>query len=231
MLRAPLTLFDALIPRRCPMCAARGASGFCNACRPLLPWVTAACEVCGVKLPAPAVCGKCASPPRPVFYDRALIPFTYCAPVDEQIHQLKYNHRLGYAAALGAMISRHARAQHSPLPDALVPVPLHRRRLRARGFNQSLEIARHIGRELGIKVSHRALQRVRNTVPQVGLGGSARIANVKNAFLAAPSPYAHVALVDDVVTSGSTVNDAARALKHAGVEVVSVWAAAKTMQE
>lgn len=217
-------LLDALLPRRCPICATR-ANGFCTDCRDLLPWIMIACEVCGAELHEVGICGACQK--NPPNYDHAVIPFRYRAPVSEQIQTLKYHRQLRNVGALGAAIGR--RAWHSRIaPQVIIPVPLHPRRLRQRGFNQALEIARQIGKQLDIEVQHRPLARVKYTVPQVGLDARARRNNVRDAFQAvAPIAYSHVALVDDVVTSGSTINAAARALKKAGVERVSVWAAAK----
>jgi len=228
-----LKLLDALLPKRCPLCHARAAHGFCDDCRPLLPWIMAACEVCGAPLPEIAagpessVCGACQK--RRPHYDRALIPFRYGQPVSGQIQALKYHAQLRYAAALGAMICARAWKDPRPPPDAIVPVPLHRRRLRARGFNQSLEIARRIGAELGIEVRHDLLARIRHTAPQTSLSRAERPRNVQGAFRAATAAPAHVALIDDVVTSGSTANAAARELKRAGARTVSIWAAARTV--
>ena len=220
-------MLDSLVPRRCPVCAARASHGFCADCRQLLPWIMTGCEICGAALYEVGVCGGCQA--RRPYYDHAVIPFKYRAPVSEQIHTLKYRQQLRHADALGAIICQRVWKDPCAAPDVLIPVPLHPRRLRERGFNQALEIARRVGGELGVEVSHSLLARIRNTVPQVGLGKIERRRNVRGAFKAArPLRHAHVALVDDVVTSGSTVNAAARALKRAGVETVSVWAAAKT---
>ena len=225
----------ALLPKRCALCAARTPLAFCADCRQLLPWIASGCEICGAALFEEAgVCGRCQSK-RP-HYDHAVIPFGYRAPVSSQIQALKYHAQLRCAASLAAMIAVRAWKDPRATPDVLVPVPLHRNRLRQRGFNQSLEIARRLGAELGLEVRHSLLARIKNTVPQTALGKAERRRNVKGAFQAAPAPVAapipaHVALVDDVVTSGSTVNAAARALKAAGVQTVSVWAAAKTVTD
>ncbi len=222
-----MLLLNSLLPKRCPLCAAHTTQAFCADCRRLLPWITTACEVCGAALHEVGVCGRCQS--RPPYYDHAVIPFKYRTPVSTQIQALKYHDQLRYAAALGAMICQRAWKDPRAAPDVLIPVPLHRKRLRQRGFNQALEIARRIGKELGIEVSHSLLERIKNTVPQTTLDKAERRRNVKGAFQTTPTPPpAHVALVDDVVTSGSTVNAAARALKRAGVKTVSVWAAART---
>lgn len=220
-------ILDSLLPARCPVCAARAGGEFCTDCRQLLPWIMTGCEICGTELYEAGVCGSCQA--RRPYYDHAVIPFKYRAPVSHHIQTLKYHQQLRHAGSLGAMICRRVWQDSGPAPDVLIPVPLHPRRLRQRGFNQALEIARRIGRELGVEVRHSFLARIKNTVSQTGLGERQRRRNVTGAFQAiAPLRYTHVALVDDVVTSGSTVNAAARALKRAGVETVSVWAAART---
>ena len=220
-------VLNALVPERCPVCAVRANRGFCADCRQLLPWIMTGCEICGAELPEVGVCGDCQA--RRPHYDHAVIPFKYRAPVAEQIQTLKYHRQLRHADTLGAMICGRVWKESCPMPDVLIPVPLHPRRLRQRGFNQALEIARRIGGELGVEVRHSSLARIKNTVSQTGLGERQRRRNVKGAFHAAAAiRHAHVALVDDVVTSGSTADAAARALKRAGVETVSVWAAAKT---
>lgn len=224
-------LLNAFLPERCPVCTDRSARGFCDRCRELLPWILSGCEVCGAALAetvsASGVCGACLT--KPPAFNRAVIPFQYRAPVSDHIKTLKYNQRLRHADSLAAMVSRRVWLDSHAPPDVIIPVPLHPRRLRMRGFNQALEIARSIGNELGIKVDHTALARIRHTASQTGLGSRQRRGNVKGAFKAiAPIRGKHVALVDDVVTSGSTAHAAARALKAAGVETVSLWAAARS---
>ena len=114
-----------------------------------------------------------------------------------------------------------------PLPARLVPVPLHRNRLRRRGYNQAVELARPLGRALGLPVAPRLCRRQRPTPAQAELTGSDRRRNVRGAFaVAAPVPR-HVAIVDDVVTTGSTVGELARVLRRAGAERVEVWAVAR----
>ena len=224
-------LADALIPKRCQLCATPNRHGICVDCHGLLPWIGVGCEVCGTPLPEAGVCGDCQRQPR--HYERGLIPFRYESPIASHIHHLKYNQQLRYADFLGAMMCQQIWQDAGVLPEIIIPVPLHPRRLRQRGFNQALEIARRIGEELGLEVDYTSLLRVKDTVAQVGLSGAARRQNVRGAFRVrnqAAVRGTHVALVDDVVTSGSTVTAAAHALKRAGVTRVSVWAAAKTLR-
>lgn len=223
-------LLDALLPKRCALCSAHAASGFCVDCWPLLPWITVGCEVCGTELQTAGLCGACQA--HPPYYDHAIIPFRYGMPIAGQIQMLKYHNQLYYANALGAMLSQRVWQDPHALPDVLIPVSLHRKRLRRRGFNQALEIARGVGATLGVRVDYRSLHRIKNTYPQTTLRRAERPRNVQGAFRATPRAeytphYKHVALVDDVVTTGSTANAAARALKKSGVETVSIWAVAR----
>jgi ComF family protein len=123
----------------------------------------------------------------------------------------------------------YLKQQSAPLPDLILPVPLHRQRLRVRGFNQSLEIARPIGRHFGIPVTSRLCRRVRATPAQTGLDRKTRRKNLRQAFqLNGGVQGQAIALLDDVVTTGSTVTELARLLKRSGASRVDVWAVART---
>ena len=157
-------------------------------------------------------------------------PAAYAEPVAGWIRTLKYGGRLGLAATLVEIMDE---ALDSWLAghgfDLLVPVPLHRRRLADRGFNQALLLARGAGRRHRLPVRARALRRAHPTTPQVGLADRQRLANVRDAFLARRRQVAghRVALVDDVMTTGATADAAARALLRAGAESVGVLAVAR----
>ncbi|MBL8246596.1 MAG: ComF family protein [Rhodanobacteraceae bacterium] len=216
----------ALLAPACVLCR-REATGarLCQECLALLVPNGSACARCAEPLPAPTpVCGKCSQ--RPPAFDAAWAGFQYLAPLDQLVQRLKFDDALAVGRALlphWLAAFRAHRAQHGDaLPAALVPVPLHRSRLRQRGYNQALELARDLGRELGIPV-HDALARARATAPMPGLDWDARRRNVRDAFaVTAARLPAHVALVDDVMTSGATVGEAARVLKRAGVQRVEV---------
>jgi ComF family protein len=144
------------------------------------------------------------------------------------IHRLKYGGDLAQAGVLAALLAARVRERSAPLPEALVPVPLHWRRLTARGFNQALELALPLGRALGIPVRDHLVIRERATPPQVGLPRELRRRNLRAAFGVRPGPLpGHLALVDDVVTSASTVTALADCLHRAGVERIEVWAVAR----
>lgn len=222
---------DWLLPRHCLLCLA-SAQGvdLCAGCRKALSRCGNACERCGLPLGTGRRCARCLV--RPPVYDALIAPYLYRPPLTTLIAGLKFEYRLSVAATLGALLAEHLVATQDVLPQCLVPVPLHPRRQRVRGFNQSLEIARVPARRLGLPLAPTLLKRRRDTPAQASLGGAAaRRANVRGAFVVAGAlvPFEHVALVDDVVTTGATAAAAARALKRAGVERVSVWSVARAV--
>jgi ComF family protein len=155
-------------------------------------------------------------------------PFRYRYPLDVLIRELKYHDRLACVRFLGGALADEVRARRSDLPERLLPVPLHWRRCIARGFNQSLEIARVVGARLNIPVDRGIVRRVRATPAQAGLPAAERRRNLRNAFLVAKvPPCKRVAIVDDVVTTGATAREISRALRRAGIEDVQIWAVAR----
>lgn len=218
-----------LSPQRCLVCReASEAPGarLCRACDAALPWNPTACARCALPLPvATDACGDCLQCPPPVAATRAA--FLYAAPVDRLLPRLKFHRDLAAGRLLAArMAEAFARA---PRPQALVPVPLHRSRLRQRGYDQALELARPLARHLGIALREDLLLRRRDTAAQSRLDAAARKRNLRGAFVV-PQQHAlpaHVALVDDVMTTGATLHAAALALRRAGVARVDAWVCAR----
>ncbi len=196
-----------LIPARCACCQGPGQwrLDLCTACQAELP-------------PAPSV--------LETSHGRVYAGSTFAAPLDSWIHAFKFHQDLTIGRLLAKLCAPGA---HADLPEWLVPVPLHRKRLRMRGFNQALELARYWGRQHGIRVSKNALIRCRETAVQSQLDAQARLQNVQGAFSARAGLPAHVALVDDVYTTGATCAAAAEALQQAGVERVDVWCLARVL--
>jgi ComF family protein len=194
----------------------------------LLP---ARCVLCqGAGLPELDLCGACFSamptqaPPMPYAYGVVYAGFHYQSPIDELIQGFKFNEQLHFGR-LAARLSLPALAQERP--DALVPVPLHTHRLRGRGFNQSLELAKFWGGRLSLPVLGHALRRHRATCVQSSLKAAERLPNVAGAFSTRGSVPGHVALVDDVYTTGATCQAAAQTLLAAGAKRVDVWCLAR----
>lgn len=226
-------LLSLFYPATCVLCGAPGAGDrdLCTDCARDLPWNRQACARCGLPLEdaglAGHLCGRCQRTP-PAF-STTLAPLYYAEPLSHLILGLKFSGRLELARLLGALLAEAARAPAVARPEVLLPVPLHRARLAQRGYNQALEIARQVGRALELAVAPRHLARVRATPPQVGLLGEERARNLRGAFaVMRPLPWRHVALVDDVMTTGATLDELARVLLHAGVERVDAWVVART---
>ncbi|HEY0180687.1 MAG TPA: ComF family protein [Dokdonella sp.] len=217
-----------LLPPRCVLCGARGAAArdLCAGCARDLAVNAPCCPRCALPLEAPApLCGECLVREPP--FAAAWAPFRYAPPLDALETRFKFHRDLAAGRVLGELLVERARVERPPRPAALVPVPLHRARLRERGYNQALELARPLARAFAIPLATDALLRARDTPAQTGLDAAARRRNLRGAFVvAAPLPD-HVALVDDVMTTGATVREAARALRRAGVARVDVWALAR----
>ncbi len=215
-----------LLPPTCLLCGAAGADGrdLCAGCAADLPRNLAACPVCTLPLTAgqPGPCDACRT--RPPDYDRAFAPFRYRHPVDFLIRRLKFSGRLSHARLLGELFADALAERGGPWPDCILPVPLHPRRLRERGFNQALELARPAAARFHIPLLAEGLRRVRYTTPQTRLNARARQTNPLGAFaLGQPLPGRRVALLDDVMTTSSTVAECARVLRAGDVADIEIW--------
>lgn len=224
-----------LLPPVCVLCADRGQSpdvDLCAGCERELPRIERPCVHCALPLAgadALGICGACLS--RGPLFDRAFSACRYAYPVNHLVQRLKYQRRLSCARVLGTLVARGlAASRREPWPEALLPVPLSRARFVARGCNQALEIGRCVERLVGVPMRSDLLERLRDTREQVELEAVERRRNVRGAFgLRFSLPYAHVAIIDDVITTGSTAREIARTLKRAGVDRVEVWSAARTV--
>lgn len=228
-MRALLRSLDRRFGRPCLLCGTQaGAPVVCRGCGDdFLPTDRPRCARCAALLPAPATaCGRCLR--EQPHYDATLTLADYAPPIDGVIAALKFGHRLELAAALGALLAARARALD--LAGALmVPVPLAFERQSQRGFNQALEIARVAARELHLPLAPAALLRVKHAPPQETLTLAARRQNVRGAFAVAGAVAGrHVVVVDDVMTSGATLNEVARVLKTAGAARVTNLVVART---
>ena len=216
-------LLNLLFPPRCINCRREG-EWLCAECRSRIEYVPLPiCPKCGRRLAnnqsCAATCGDC----RDVRID-AIRSVAYSEGVlRDAIHHFKYNGVQALAAPFGQMLYDYWQTQNIPA-DLLIPVPLHPRRLRERGYNQSLLLAEQLARRVGLPVDQAALRRVKHTRPQVGLGARERQENVADAFECVSSSLAgqRVVLIDDVCTTGNTLEACSQALKAQGVR--SVWA-------
>jgi ComF family protein len=227
-LRAAVARIRATIPGRCVLCLARDArDGLCDACSSDLPLLDAArCPVCALPGPGGVPCGNCLR--HPPAYDGACVAGPYAFPSDALIATLKYGGRLAIAPVLGRLLARAVPGESTP--DLIVPMPLAAARLRSRGFNQALEIARALPARFADRVVPDLLERQRDTAPQASLPMDQRDRNVRGAFhCIRPVSNRTVVIVDDVMTTGATLHEAAVALKLAGATSVRGWIVARTL--
>jgi len=217
-----------LLPWRCLLCSAPGMEGMdlCAPCAKDMPRNRSCCARCALPLPmAAAMCGQCLRRAPP--WDAAWAPFRYGWPLD----RLETRFKFGDDLAAGRVLAALWRGEPAPVevPALIVPVPLHRGRLRERGYNQALELARPLATTMHIPLGQDVLVRTRDTSAQTELDRIARRRNVRGAFhlrtgSALPD---HVVVLDDVMTSGATLAECTRLLKRAGVRRVDVWALAR----
>lgn len=219
-----------LFPPRCALCGEPcSGADICTGCRADLPRIAGACHRCGEPLHHGTLCVACRRHPPPVAF--TLAPLHYAYPADWLLTELKFSARLWHGPLLAEFIAEALTA--APLPAltpaaVLIPVPLHRRRLRERGYNQALEIARPLARRLGCRLAEGLVVRERPTREQSSLSARARRRNVAGAFrLRGRADFAHAVIVDDVVTTGATTREIAAVLRDGGCARVSVLAAAR----
>lgn len=217
----------AVFPPRCLLCREVGADGrdLCRDCSAALPWNDSACLHCALPLQEPGTCGACLQRPPPLTETHAT--FVYGFPVDRLVPRFKFHKDLVAGRLLSELMAE--RLRDLPRPAALVPVPLHPDRLRQRGYDQALELAKPLSQALGIALLPQALLRTRATAPQSELDASARQRNLRHAFEANGEVQLpdHIALIDDVMTTGATLQAAAKRLRRAGVNRVDAWICAR----
>ena len=224
-------LLNALFSPTCRLCgdAATGTGVLCTNCLAELPRAGPGCPHCARPLPgmeSDRPCGHCQR--RPPAFDRTTALYRYRPPLDFLLKRLKYSSDLGLPPLFAGQLASHLLARHDNLPQLLVPVPLHPARQRERGYNQAIEIARPLGKALNIPVDRGLCRRTRRTDAQALLAPTARRLNMRNAFAVDGQPVAdHLAIVDDVMTTGCTAGELARVLKRAGAGTVEVWVIAR----
>ena len=217
----------AALPQRCVLCDASSAEAqICAACDADLPYASSArCLVCAVPLPQAEICGECLRTP-PVF-NSAQAVFDYAYPVDGLLAAYKFSGQLSLASLFAQKIV--TRLDCESLPDVIFPMPLHPTRLKQRGFNQALEIARDVGRKLSIAVDSVGCERVRATPAQVGLTREERLKNMRGAFHCANNfAGKRIAIIDDVMTSGASANALSKQLRELGAAEIQLWLVART---
>ncbi|MBC9249006.1 amidophosphoribosyltransferase [Pseudomonas alcaligenes] len=219
----------------CLLCdePADGATPLCSACEGELPWLGGHCQVCALPLPgADLTCGECLR--RPPAFARVEAPWRYSFPLDSLVTRFKHQARWPLGRLLATLLShhlQHAFGEDLPRPELLLAVPLSARRLRQRGFNQAQMLADWLAASLQLPVQRHWLQRPHDSAHQQELDAAARKRNLRQAFALHPAAELegrHVALVDDVLTTGATAEAVARLLRKAGAARVDVYCLART---
>ncbi len=234
---AALGAMAGVFSQDCQLCGAATPQLLCLACNRDLPQRSeAGCPCCGEAGSGGQRCGAClADPPH---FDTTISAFRYEFPLDRLLQAYKFRAHLALtgllADALAAAVERHLAETGNARPDLLVPMPLAPQRLAERGFNQSVLLGQMLATRFQLRFASQVLVRVRDTRPQAGLKRSERRQNVKNAFACQSGEInlqgMRVALIDDVMTTGASMSEAARALKKAGARHVEAWALARALQ-
>lgn len=219
------------LPQACVLCGHTSQlHALCPACIHDLPRLNAEaiCSQCGLPINTatmPGPCGHCQQ--QQPAYDRVVSAFAYANPVSQLVAKLKFRGQLHLARLFGELLAMQIHTLGSEA-QAVLPVPLHPKRLGQRGFNQALEIARPLARLLSLPLVNDSLERSRDTQPQAEQSALQRERNIRSAFALSKSVgYQRVAIVDDVMTSGHTVNEIAKLLRQNGVEQIEVWCVAR----
>ena len=218
---------DALLAQSCVLCGVDcGAEPACDACMADLPALPLACPQCALPSPGAQACGACLR--RPPAFDASHAAWHYGFPLDRLVGAFKYQARLPLARLFARGLADLPAVRQGRPPDLLVPMPLHASRLAERGYNQAMELARELSRLTGWRADPHVASRGRATTAQTTLKFAARAANVRGAFSCARRlDGLHVAVLDDVMTTGATLGELARTLKAAGAASVSNWVVAR----
>jgi ComF family protein len=211
---------EFLLPQFCLHCKDKTNNEIplCQPCQDRLPWYTRKNPLNTTRI-------------APQDYHQATTTFVYKNPINQWISALKFHQQLHYAKLLADLFIQKIDPTKQP-PELILPIPLHRSRLRQRGFSQTIEIARRIGQRTKIPIDRVSLRRIIATKPQSGLSFEDREKNITNAFQCHKAINAkHIALFDDVITTGNTINAALQALKNQGIEKIDIWCCARSALE
>ena len=216
--------------KNCVLCSVPAKQDLCEPCYNHLPQLPLNhCPICLWPVPTAEICGACLT--KPPAFTRTIAALRYTFPVDAMIHALKYQTNLAIAPILANLLITRLIATER-MPDIIIPMPLHRVRLRERGFNQAMEISRYISKHMRIVLLPDSCQRIKHTPPQTGLPWKDRQKNIRKAFSCKIDLSGkHVALVDDVMTTGATLNELAKVLRKQGATEISNWVIARTLPE
>lgn len=216
--------------KNCVLCGIAANQDLCDPCIAHLPQLPDDhCPICLWPVPTAEICGACLK--KPPAFTRTIAALRYSFPIDALIHSFKYQANLAIAPILADLLIKKLTAIESRA-DVIIPMPLHPIRLRERGFNQAMEISRYISKHMGIMLLPDSCSRIKHTLPQTGLPWKNRQKNIRKAFSCKIDLSGkHVAVVDDVMTTGATLNELAKTLHQQGAAEISNWVVARTLSE
>ncbi|MBQ0755586.1 MAG: ComF family protein [Amphritea sp.] len=222
---------------RCILCELNPANAtqLCHSCLTDLPWISHACLRCGIPLntrdPSPLMCPSCQKKPPP--FEQAIAPFEYRFPVDQLIQLAKFSNQSHYLNPLAELLCSHILSLGiaTQMPELIIPVPMHRKRLLERQYNQAALLGRQVAKKLHIPFNTKLVIKTSDTPHQADLDRKARQKNLRNSFQCSQKPPSSVAVIDDVMTTGTTAAEISRALKRAGCQKVYIWTIAHTAKQ
>lgn len=208
--------------------------GLCKECRNGLKLVLNPCQICGEELigitSTASICGRCQVEKR--YYDKVIAPFHFCSPLDGMIHKMKISKKISNCSLIADLIYEQIILRQVEMPESLIPTPSNPAKLRQRGFNQATEIAKQLGKKLGIITQNDLIIKKGNTKRQSQLQFTQRQSNLKNAFIInKPIRHEHIAIIDDVVTTTATANELAKIARQSGVKKIQIWACARSIKQ
>lgn len=219
------------LPSLCFLCKQyhQSQAAVCKKCTELLVPLGPACSFCALPLPDAnfLVCGQCCK--KKPYLDQATAAYRFEEPLRTLVHEFKYHQGL-YLCSFLATLMLQAKPAALAQTQCLLPVPMHPKRLRHRGFNQAAVLANYLGELLTLPCDLSFCEKIINTTPQAALNGKERQQNLRGSFAVKTARYQHVTLIDDLLTTGSTANELARVLKKTGVAHVDVWCCARTVR-
>lgn len=214
----------------CPLCEQMFIGNtLCEACLKLLPNANTFCQTCGISLTQTGICGKCLS--KSPDYQCTLPCFWYKDPIQTLIQEYKFNQKLSLTPILGTLMSEKIQLYYKNIeyPQYIIPMPIHPKRLRERGYHQVHELAKILSKKLTIPINLKACQRIHHSPPQPLVPFKSRKDNVRHVFKAQKIPYQRVAVLDDVITTGATISSLCRVLKKENPALlIDVWCLART---
>lgn len=231
------SLLNIILPNTCHLCLAPTGNtlSLCHTCKNRIITPKNPCQRCARPLPHHAMpfalCGQCLY--QQPHFDNTIALSLYHSPIKEMIIDLKFNGKHLNAKLLSYLFCNKLKQYNQfHIPNALISVPLHYKRLQQRGYNQSYQLARHIAKSLNIPLLPNVIKRSKNTLPQTQLSLVQRKKNVQNAFTCHRlTPYPHIAIVDDVMTTGNTLNSMSHLLKKSGVSTIDAWIMARALPQ